>query len=175
MAIFPFLLHSLMCECYTYTQWSICVAPASGTVWFVPVLSSDTGTWLWLHWFAAGGAPADEAWHWHTPPPDTERGRERWQTDVDFIHLYLYKGVCCETYGARFQQQPAYHSHCYIYSHLIDCQCDRSRVLPDTELLHWSCWGLSGFLKDAAGKIYISCFSLPPSFTKLTMLPPLNT
>lgn len=92
-----------------------------------------------------------------------------------FYSPCTYTVECAVRHMGLFQQQPAYHSRAHTYSHLIDCHCDRSRVFPDTELLHWSCWGLSGFLKDAAGKIYISCFSLPPSFTKPTLLPPLNT
>lgn len=147
-----------MPECYTYTQWSICVAPASSTVWFVPVLSSDTGTWLSLHWFAAGGAPTDEAWHWRRPPPDTNRvGR---QTDMDFIHLCFSRGACCETHVAAFQRRRAQHSHSYIHSHPVGSRCDCSGVLSDTERLCWSSWGLSGILEAAAEKIYILCLSL---------------
>lgn len=32
----------------TYIPRSTCAVPASGAVWFVPALSSDTGTWLGL-------------------------------------------------------------------------------------------------------------------------------
>lgn len=46
----------------TYIPRSMCAAPASGAVWSVPALSSDTGTWPALRWFSAVGAPAGEAW-----------------------------------------------------------------------------------------------------------------
>lgn len=67
------------------------------------------------------------------------------------------------------------HIHTHIYSHLITSQRDHCRLLSVTELLHWSSRGLSGLLKAAAEKIYISWFSLPPLCLKLSMFLPLNT
>lgn len=72
----------------TYTRWSICVAPASGAVWFAPAPSSDTGTWLSPHWFSADGAPAVWVWHWRTPPPDTQT------EDRLFLYTFIYLEKC---------------------------------------------------------------------------------
>lgn len=111
--------HSLMC--FAYTQRSICAAPASSAVWFAPVPSSDTGTWLGLRWFAAGGAPADEAWHWRTPPPDghTESGH----AERILVTFYISRGTSSEAHAILFQQ----------HSPLIGSQWDHSLVLFGTQ------------------------------------------
>lgn len=147
--------HTSTCSltCFTYTQWSICAAPASSAVWFAPALSSDTGTWLWLHWFAAGGAPADGAWRWCTPPPDgcTER---------DFIYLqYLQRNTKRMWLSLSSSLFNIHRVHA-----LIDSQRDHRQVFGTRGCFHRSSWRLSGFLEATAGKIYISCFVLFPSF-----------
>lgn len=121
-----YLLSHTSCSlmCYTYTQLSICVAPASSAVWFAPVLSSDTGTWLWLHWFAAGGAPTHAAWRWHTHPPDTQKQRKCQQSERVLFTFTFPE----EQLAKHFQQNRVQYSHGCTHSPLIDSQLDHSWV-----------------------------------------------
>lgn len=98
---------------------------------------------------------------WHT---QTEKVPAEWK---DFIYLYISRGATCKALSA---------GPCLTFTRLHTFTPHRFPVGPqlgmwDTEPLRWTSWGLSGFLKAAAGKIYLSCYFLPPSFPKLNSFP----
>lgn len=157
--IFPF--HPQMSS--THTRRSICVARASGAVWFVPAPSSDTGTWLGPRWSSAAGAPAAAAWRWRTPPPDEQTGGQ-----VDFhspLHFWYSAlrdmWLCCSrTFTVS------------IYSRFV--ARTQSGAFGHGAAL-WKQLGVKWLSRGCEENLYFMVFSPTDSFQSTPCFLPLNT